>query len=127
MKNRSSKSLIIKANNTEPIRVLYKKVGQMPRIVVIPNVFILKRFIIKRKLDIIPYQTTYILCNNKEAMKNMTPNIVFSFKSIKGDFIVVNIDEAEREFESLSAKDVTWYASDLINTSFLKRGKNNNE
>ena len=63
----------------------------------------------------------------KEAMKNMTPNIVFSFKSIKGDFIVVNIDEAEREFESLSAKDVTWYASDLINKSFLKRGKNNNE
>lgn len=48
----------------------------------------------------------------------MTPNIVFSFNSIKGDFILVNIDEDKREFESLSAEDITWYASDLINKGF---------
>ena len=51
----------------------------------------------------------------------MTPNIVFSFNSIKGDFILVNIDEDKREFESLSAEDITWYASDLINKSFKKK------
>ena len=118
MKNSKNRYIAIKANNTTPIRVLYKKVGQLPKIMVLDNVFKLKRFIIKRNLDIIPYQTTYIICNKKELMKNMTPNIVFSFNSIKGDFILVNIDEDKREFESLSAEDITWYASDLINKSF---------
>lgn len=118
MKNNKNRYIAIKANNTTPIRVLYKKVGQLPKIMVLDNVFKLKRFIIKRNLDIIPYQTAYIICNKKELMKNMTPNIVFSFNSIKGDFILVNIDEDKREFESLSAEDITWYASDLINKSF---------
>lgn len=118
MKNSKNRYITIKANNTAPIRVLYKKVGQLPKIMVLDNVFKLKRFIIKRNLDIIPYQTVYIICNKKELMKNMTPNIVFSFNSIKGDFILVNIDEDKREFESLSAEDITWYASDLINKSF---------
>ncbi len=118
MKNSKNRYIAIKANNTTPIRVLYKKVGQLPKIMVLDNVFKLKRFIIKRNLDIIPYQTAYIICNKKELMKNMTPNIVFSFNSIKGDFILVNIDEDKREFESLSAEDITWYASDLINKSF---------
>ena len=121
MKNSKNRYIAIKANNTAPIRVLYKKVGQLPKIMVLDNVFKLKRFIIKRNLDIIPYQTAYIICNKKELMKNMTPNIVFSFNSIKGDFILVNIDENKREFESLSAEDITWYASDLINKSFKKK------
>ena len=121
MKNSKNRYIAIKANNTTPIRVLYKKVGQLPKIMVLDNVFKLKRFIIKRNLDIIPYQTTYIICNKKELMKNMTPNIIFSFNSIKGDFILVNIDEDKREFESLSAEDITWYASDLINKSFKKK------
>ena len=120
MKNSKNRYIAIKANNTAPIRVLYKKVG-LPKIMVLDNVFKLKRFIIKRNLDIIPYQTAYIICNKKELMKNMTPNIVFSFNSIKGDFILVNIDEDKREFESLSAEDITWYASDLINKSFKKK------
>lgn len=118
MKNSKNRYIAIKANNTTPIRVLYKKVGQLPKIMVLDNVFKLKKFIVKRNLDIIPYQTAYIICNKKELMKNMTPNIVFSFNSIKGDFILVNIDENKREFESLSAEDITWYASDLINKSF---------
>lgn len=118
MKNNKNRCIAIKANNTAPIRVLYKKVGQLPKIMVLDNVFKLKRFIIKRNLDIIPYQTVYIICNKKDLMKNMTPNIVFSFKSIKGDFILVNIDADKREFKSLSAEDITWYASDLINKNF---------
>lgn len=118
MKNSKNRYIAIKANNTAPIRVLYKKVGQLPKIKVLDNVFKLKKFIVKKNLDIIPYQTAYIICNKKELIKNMTPNIVFSFNSIKGDFILVNINENKREFESLSQEDITWYASDLINKSF---------
>ncbi|MBO5397642.1 MAG: hypothetical protein J6A36_01725 [Clostridia bacterium] len=118
MKNRNDKYITIKANNTEPIRVLYKKVGEVPKVMIIDNLFKLKRFIVQRNLDIIPYQTAYIICNNKELMKNMTPNIVFSFNSIKGDFILVNIDKNKREFKSLTQEDITWYASDLMNKSF---------
>ena len=61
MKNSKNRYIAIKANNTAPIRVLYKKVGQLPKIMVLDNVFKLKRFIIKRNLDIIPYQTAYII------------------------------------------------------------------
>lgn len=118
---RNKKSITTKANNTEQIQILYKKVGQLPRIMVINNVFKLKTFIVKRNLDIIPYQTAYIICNNKKLMDNMTPNIVFSFNSIKGDFFLVNIDKTEREFKSLSKNDIAWYANDLINRSFIKR------
>lgn len=118
MKNRNDKYINIKANNTEPIRVLYKKVGEVPKVMIIDNLFKLKRFIVQRNLDIIPYQTAYIICNNKELMKNMTPNIVFSFNSIKGDFILVNIDKNKREFKSLTQEDITWYVSDLMNKSF---------
>ena len=124
MKNSRKQYIINKANNSEPIRVLYKKVGQVPKVMIIDNVFKLKKFIVERNLDIIAYQTTYIICNNKKLMNNMTPNIVFSFNSIKGDFILVNIDKNKREFESLTEEDIIWYASDLINKSWRKR---NNE
>lgn len=124
MKSSKKQYIINKANNSEPIRVLYKKVGQVPQIKIIDNVFKLKKFIVERNLDIIAYQTTYIICNNKKLMNNMTPNIVFSFNSIKGDFILVNIDKNKREFESLTEEDIIWYSSDLINKSWRKR---NNE
>lgn len=121
MKSSKKQYIINKANNTAPIRVLYKKVGQIPKVMIIDNVFKLKKFIVERNLDIIAYQTTYIICNNKKLINNMTPNIVFGFNSIKGDFILVNIDKDKREFESLTGEDIIWYSSDLINKSFKSK------
>lgn len=99
-----------------PIRVLYKKVGQEPVVKIISNVYKLKQAIVKRNLDIIPYEKLFIICNNNKAY-NMRPNIYFPLRCITGDFIVVNIDRKKREFKSLSQEEIIWYTEDLINKS----------
>ena len=108
-----------KANNTHAVRVLYKKSGQVPKVKIIDNVFKLKKAIVKKDLDIIPYETVYIICiNKKKQNKNISPNIVLDFYNIKGDLILVDIDKNNREFKGLSQEDIIWYTQDLINKSF---------
>ena len=46
------KNIIPKAENTNSIRVLYKKVGQTPKVKIINNIYKLKKAIIQKKLDI---------------------------------------------------------------------------
>ena len=98
-----------------PIRVLYKKVGQVPEVKIINNVSKLKKSIIKNNLDIIPYQTVYIICYNKKSMEYMKPNIFLSLKRIAGDFILIDIDKKKHEFKSLTQENIIWYTKDLIN------------
>lgn len=117
MKNTKDSNIISKAKNTNPLRVLYKKAGQIPTVKIIPNIFLLKKAIIKRHLDIIPYEGLYIICNNKQLMKCEQSNIVLSFRSIKGDLLVVDINKQKREFKSLSQEDIIWFTKDLINKS----------
>ena len=111
--------IIEKSKNTNPIRILYKKSGQSPEVKIINNVLKLKKFIIKKNLDIIPYETVYIICTKlKNQDKTKAPNIVLDFYSIIGDLILVDIDRKKREFKGLSQEDVIWYTQDLINKSF---------
>lgn len=98
-----------------PIRVLYKKVGQVPEVKIINNVSKLKKSIIKNNLDIIPYETVYIICHNKKSMEYMKSNIFLSLKRIAGDFILIDIDKKKHEFKSLTQENIIWYTKDLIN------------
>jgi len=107
-----------KAKNKNKLRVLYKQTGKNPRVRIIPNVQILKRAIVTRKLDIIPYQNVFLICNNQDYMKTSKINVVFDFFHISGDLLVVQIDKEKREFESLSQEDIVWFTSDLIYRSF---------
>ncbi len=100
-----------------PIRVLYKKVGQVPEVKIINNVSKLKKSIVKNNLEIIPYETVYIICHNKKLMKYMKPNIFLPLKRIAGDFILLNIDRKKRKFKSLSQEDIIWYTKVLINNA----------
>lgn len=121
MKNISyKKNIIKKANNNMPIRVLYKKVGQTPNVKIIDNVYKLKKAIIKRNLDIVPYEHLFIICNSKRTRQNMKPNIYLPLTKIGGDLIVVKIDKKDREFKSLPQDDILWFSQDLIN----KNGSN---
>ena len=89
------------SNDNVPIRVLYKKVGQVPKVKIIYNVTKLKRAIVKQNLKIIPYENLYIICKNPKQIQNMRTNIVLTFFSIYGDFILIDIDRKKREFKSL--------------------------
>ena len=98
------------------IRVLYKKPKQAPivKIISLPK---LKKAIAKRNLDIIPYETTYIICHSKNLRKYMPINIVLSLGNIRGDIILINADKNKREFKGLSQEDVIWYTQDLAEKS----------
>ena len=111
-------NIINKANNCSSIRVLYKKVNQIPQVKII-SLQKLKKAIVKRNLDIIPYETVYIICmNKKEQYKFGIPiNIILDFYNIAGDLILVDIDKNKREFKGLSQEDIIWYTNDLINKS----------
>ncbi len=128
-KKKYSKTLIDKAKNNEPIRVLYKKTGQPPETRIIDNVFKLKKAIIKKNLTIIPYENLYIICNNIKFIQNEKANIILTFSSIYGDLILVDIDKKSRKFKGLSQEDIIWYSQDLLNktcnTPLTNTKKNN--
>ena len=126
IKRKINTQLIDKAKNTNSIRVLYKKVGQIPEVKIINNVYKLKKSIVKNNLDIIPYKTVYIICHNKKLMEYMKPNIFLPLKRFSGDFILIDINKNEREFKSLSQEDIIWYTKDLINKSPITTSKNIN-
>lgn len=120
------KEVLEKTKNKEKIRVLYKRVGQVPKIKIINNVLKLEKAVVYKKLDIIPYQNIYIICHNKEIRKNMPINVVFDMFNISGDFIVVQINKNKRKFEGLFQEDINWFAEDLINKSFNYSTNKNN-
>ncbi len=119
LKNSKDNIIIAKSKNTTPIRVLYKKTGRAPETKIIDNVFKLKKTIIKKNLDIIPYEKLYIICNNRKSISNTKSNIVLTFYSIYGDLILVDIDKNKREFKGLSQEDIIWYSQDLMNKSSI--------
>lgn len=119
MKKMKDNKIYFKCKNHNSIRVLYKKVGKAPEIKIISNVFTLKKAIIKKQLTIIPYEGAYIICNNNKFNNFMRTNIILPLRTIRGDFILVNIDKNEREFKSLSQEDVLWFTKDLINKTPL--------
>ena len=100
------------------IRVLYKKVGKVPEVKIISNEWKLKKAIVKKKLEIIPYETLYIICHNQKLNKHLPINIVLDFKHIVGDFILVDISSNSRNFQGISQEDIIWYTQDLTNKTF---------
>lgn len=114
-----AQNIKVKLQHNFPIRVLFKKTNMIPEVKIISSVKQLKKAIVKRKLDIIPYENVFIICFNQKLTNNTIPNIVLPLKSIYGDLIIVKIDKKQREFTGLSQEDIMWYSQDLINKSAL--------
>lgn len=127
MKNKKYiNSLIEKSNNSNSIRILYKKVGQVPEVKIINDLRRLKKSIIDKKLEIIAYQNVFIICHNKKQRKYMPINIILDFYNISGDLIIVEIDSNKREFVSLSQENIIWFTNVLNSkTPITKKTKNN--
>ena len=112
--------LLEKAKNKNKLRVIYKAPGKDPEVRIIPNVFILKKAVINRQLEIIPYQNVFIIFNKQKEMQKEPINIILDMCNIKGELIIVQIDKKKREFESLSQENIIWFTEDLINKSPVK-------
>ena len=111
------KNSIPKAQNINSLRVLYKKVGQSPEVKIIKNIYKLKKAIIQKNLDIVPYEKSFIICHNNKSKLPMRPNIFLPLRRIIGDLIIVNIDKKTREFQSISQEDIIWFSKDLTSKS----------
>ena len=112
--------LLEKAKNKNKLRVIYKAPGRDPEVRIIPNVFILKKAVINKQLDIIPYQNVFIVFNKQKEMQKEPINIILDMCNIKGDLIIVQINKKKREFESISQENIIWFTEDLINKSPVK-------
>ncbi len=112
--------LLEKAKNKNKLRVIYKAPGKDPEVRIIPNVFILKKAVINRQLEILPYQNVFIIFNKQKEMQKEPINIILDMCNIKGELIIVQIDKKKREFESLSQENIIWFTEDLINKSPVK-------
>ena len=112
--------LLEKAKNKNSLRVIYKAPGKEPEVRIIPNVFILKKAVINKQLDIIPYQNVFIVFNKQKEMQKEPINIILDMCNIKGDLIIVQINKKKREFESISQENIIWFTEDLINKSPVK-------
>ena len=123
-KRKLKNTITTKAHNHNPIRVLYKKVGQDPEIKIINDTFRFKKAIVEKSLDIIPYKNHYIVCNSKEKTKANPPHIVFDYGNVTGDLIIVGIDKEAREFKGMSQEDIIWFSEDLIDKTFQDRPDN---
>lgn len=111
------KNIIPETKNTNSLRVLYKKVGQTPEVKIINNIYKLKKAIIQKKLDIVPYEKLFIICHSNKSKLPMRPNIFLPLRRIIGDLVVVNIDKKSREFQSISQEDIIWFSKDLTSKS----------
>lgn len=111
------KNSIPKAQNINSLRVLYKKVGQSPEVKIIKNIYKLKKAIIQKNLDIVPYEKSFIICHSNKSKLPMRPNIFLPLRRIIGDLIIVNIDKKTREFQSISQEDIIWFSKDLTSKS----------
>lgn len=111
------KNSISKAQNINSLRVLYKKVGQSPEVKIIKNIYKLKKAIIQKNLDIVPYEKSFIICHSNKSKLPMRPNIFLPLRRIIGDLIIVNIDKKTREFQSISQEDIIWFSKDLTSKS----------
>ncbi len=128
MKNKKLiSSLENKTNNITPIRVLYKKVGQVPEIKIINNIYNFKKFIVCKQLEILPYQNVFIIFNKQKRIPNTPINVIFDLYNIKGDLFIVQINRKKREFKSLSQEDIIWFTEDLIKKIFNKPTSKNKQ
>lgn len=120
------KSKTFKNDEIKQLRVLYKKVGESPKVKIINDIENFKKAIILDKLDIIPYKHVFLICNNQEHKMQMPINVFFSLNHIAGDLLVVNIDREKREFKSLSQDQLLYYSKDLMSREPNKIQDNNN-
>ena len=117
---KAKNNLLEKAKNKNKLRVIYKAPGKDPEVKIIPNVFTLKKAIINRNLEIIPYQNVFMVFNKQKEIQQEPINIILDMCNIKGDLLIVQINKEKREFESLSQEDIIWFINDLTNKSPVK-------
>lgn len=114
MKDKKYKDIV----SNEPIRVLYKSLGNSPTLKIITNIKGFKKLIINNTLKMVRYENYIIVCINDKQNKCLVPNVVLDFCNISGDFFFIGYDSKTKNFRSLSLEEVEYYINELSRKSF---------
>ncbi len=102
----------------ELLRILYKKVGKLPKVKIIKNTLEAKQELVKGLIEVIPYKDMLLICNEEGKLLNESPNVIFDFDYIAGDCFVVGDDYENGDFKSLTNEQIEIAKADLTKRSF---------
>lgn len=105
----------------ELLRVLYKKVGKIPKLKIIKNTLEEKQELVNGVIKVLPYKDMLLICNKEGKTLNQSPNVIFDFDYVAGDCLVVGDDYEKGNFKSLTNEQIEIAKKDLIKRSFKPR------
>ncbi len=98
----------------EFLRILYKEVGEMPKVMKIRNTLKEKQKLVGGLIEVIPYKDALIVCNEEGKLLNMGANLIFEYDYIAGNCFVVGDDYKNGDFKSLTDKQIEEYMRDFL-------------
>lgn len=107
----------------ENIRILYKKINQPPKELVIKNDLKTMQKLVDGLIEVVPYMDNILMiCNEEGKICNKPINLVFDNDLIAGDCFFVR-DSKSGNFSSLKSKEIDKIKDDIKNRSIVYKGR----
>lgn len=103
----------------EKIKILYKEVGEAPKIMEIDNTLEAKQELVGGLIEVVAYDDVLLICNEEGKLENLKPNVIFDFDYIAGNCFIVGDDYEHGDFRSLTEDEIFRYSRELVNRSFI--------
>lgn len=117
----------MKPNNNK-IKILYKKVGELPEVKNINNTLEEKQKLVNGLIEIIDYDDDILLiCNEEGKILNMEPNLLFDYDYIAGDCFFIGDDYKNADFKSLTDEQIEKIKLNIKNHSYKMKNINLDE
>lgn len=102
------------------LRILYKQVGELPRVMKIENTLKARQKLVGDIIRVIPYKDVLLLCNEEGKKLNMDINLIFDYDYIAGDCFAVGDNYKNADFKSLTEQQIEELTKDFIDKSIKK-------
>jgi len=116
-----------KIEKEEFLKILYKAVGKMPRVMKIENTLEAKQELVGGLIEAIPYKDAILICNEEGKILNQEPNLVFDFDYVAGDCFAVGDDYENGEFKSLTDEQIEEFREDFIKRAMFTKSTQKKE
>lgn len=89
------------------LRIVLKKVGEIPEIMNIENTLKAKQKLVGGLIEVVSVTDNILLiCNEEGKLENLFPNLVFDYDYIAGDCFFVGDDYENGDFKSLTDEQI---------------------
>ena len=89
------------------LRVLLKRVGEEPEVLIIENTLEAKQEIVDGLIEVVPInEKILIICNEEGKLLDLEPNLLFDYDYIAGDCFFVGDDYENGDFRSLTDEEI---------------------